>query len=316
MFVCDNCKSKDTVVKNYEFEFEVNSKKYSVSGKRRYCKSCNSLVYDSELDNDILKKALRKKEEILGVEPEKIIDLRKSYNLSQDDFSKIIGCAKKTLISYEKGTSIPNDSYLIAIKMLLDDPLNIKLLIKANLDRFTDKELKRINNKLNLDIFELDDNKLDCYNGYIKFDFNKMKNIIKYLTKDGMLKTKLLKELFYIDFLYFKENAVSLTGSVYKKYKFGPVPNNYETVLNELVIRGEIDIDCSFMGDYECFNIISKNNDIELESDEIDLIDKVMKFFEKYTATDIKDYSHKEKAYINKKDFDSLDYNDSEYIDL
>ena len=51
--------------------------------------------------------------EWIGEIPKEWKTLRNKYNLSQELFSKIIGCAKKTLISYEKGTAIPNDNYMI-----------------------------------------------------------------------------------------------------------------------------------------------------------------------------------------------------------
>lgn len=52
--------------------------------------------------------------------------------MSQELFAKIIGCAKKTLISYEKGKSIPNDSYLIILRNLKSKPDTIKTIIDAN----------------------------------------------------------------------------------------------------------------------------------------------------------------------------------------
>ncbi len=314
MFICDQCNSKNTFIKDFEYSFEVNGKKYSVFGKRRYCRECNSLVYDSKLDNDILQKALHKKEKILGIEPEKIVNLRKQYNLSQDDFSKIIGCAKKTLISYEKGTSIPNDIYLIALKMLLDNPSNIKILLNSNKERFNEKEYSRINKRITL----LDDQTIELsnYNGYNFFDINKMKNVIKYLTKEGMLKTKLLKELFYIDFLYFKNNAISLTGSEYIKYPYGPVPKHYDSILETLEKNGEIEINYSLNGNYESFNIKSKNNNIELEPEELQIISKVKNFFESFSVKEIVNYSHNEEAFINTKDFEYVDYNYSDDINI
>ena len=66
----------------------------------------------------------------------------------QELFSKVIGCAKKTLISYEKGVSIPNDSYLILIKILIANPEIIANLVEANKIQFTDKEYNKINNKI------------------------------------------------------------------------------------------------------------------------------------------------------------------------
>ena len=86
---------------------------------------------------------------------EEVINLRKLYQLSLDDFSKIIGCAKKTLISYEQGISIPNDNYLITLKTLSKNPEIISYFIKSNIERFTEQELKRISKKLSQYVGEL-----------------------------------------------------------------------------------------------------------------------------------------------------------------
>lgn len=79
---------------------------------------------------------------------EEVITLRKNYQLSLNDFSKIIGCAKKTLISYEQGISIPNDSYLITLNTLIKHPKVIFFLINSNRERFSENELKRISKKI------------------------------------------------------------------------------------------------------------------------------------------------------------------------
>lgn len=67
------------------------------------------------------KKVIQTYNDKYGIDKEKIIELLKKYNLSLELLSKIIGCSKKTLISYEKGTSIPNDKCLTIIKKLLSN---------------------------------------------------------------------------------------------------------------------------------------------------------------------------------------------------
>ena len=90
---------------------------------------------------------MRKEKEVL-FSKEEIIELRKKYALSLNDFSKIIGCAKKTLISYEQGISIPNDSYMITLNTLVKHPKVIFFLINSNRERFTEQEIKRISKKI------------------------------------------------------------------------------------------------------------------------------------------------------------------------
>ena len=78
----------------------------------------------------------------------KILELRKSYNLSQDLFSKIIGCAKKTLVSYEKGTSTPNDNYSIILNTLIYKPRLILDFIEGNRESYTKKQYETIMKRL------------------------------------------------------------------------------------------------------------------------------------------------------------------------
>ena len=84
-----------------------------------------------------------------GIDKEALKRLRFNYSLSLDDFSKVIGCAKKTLISYEQGSSVPNDSYLVTLNTLIENPELIVYLIDSNKERFTEKELNRITKKIN-----------------------------------------------------------------------------------------------------------------------------------------------------------------------
>ena len=308
--ICDNCGSKETYVKEYHHKYN-DIEFYS---KRRFCSKCNNLVYDEELDNEASKKAIREKNKILGVDPDKIIALRKKYNLTQEQFSKIIGCAKKTLISYEQGTSVPNDIYIVTLKMLLENPNIIKPMIESNLSRYSQEEYQKITSKLSI-IYEEEDNKkenqeLSKYNGYTEYSLSKIKNLILYLSQNTILKTKLLKELFYCDFISYKNIGKSITGLEYKKYQLGPVPRNYEQILNKLIQSKSISLNLIIDGDYECNQIssIEKPNTKDFAKEELDIINRVIKYFKNYSSKKIVDYSHKEKAFTDTKENNLISY--------
>lgn len=305
MYKCDECNSKNTYVKKYEYKFLLNNEEYSVTSNRRFCAECNNFVYDELLDDELLKKVFRKKEEILGLEPEKIINLRKSYNLSQAEFSKIIGCAKKTLISYEKGTSIPNDIYLITLKMLLDNPEVINFMIDSNKERFTNQEINKINEKISSNnlkqLINNDEVELTDFNGYTELNNDKIYNLILLLSDNGILKTKLLKELFYCDFVYYKENCCSITGLEYAKITYGPVPDSFEKILKHLENNNYIKYEINYKGEYEIHKIISSQeaNKKVFNDSELELISRIKEYFKNYTVKEIVDKSHKEKAFSN-----------------
>ena len=146
--ICSNCRSKDTYTKLCTKEFEKNGNIVKVRSIRRFCEKCDELVYDEELDEIFHNKAFKEYNEKFGIPGQKIVELRKKLKLSQVEFSKIIGCAKKTLISYEKDKSIPNESYAILLNLLLKYPSSIKLIINSNKNNYTSKEMTKFKNKL------------------------------------------------------------------------------------------------------------------------------------------------------------------------
>ena len=146
---CDICKSNDTYVKEYHHNYTIKGENIEFIKLRRFCKNCNHLVYDKELDNEASKEAIFLYNERVGVMPESIIKLRKEFHLTQQQFSKIIGCAKKTLISYELGKSIPNDIYLVTLKTLIQNPEIIKNMMEATKERYEEDEYNQILTKIN-----------------------------------------------------------------------------------------------------------------------------------------------------------------------
>lgn len=138
MIKCDNCESTETYVKDYLHKYSFKGQDIEFVLKRRFCKKCYSLVYDSELDNKAREEAIKLYNEMYGIPGDRIKRLRKDLNLSQELFSRIIGCAKKTLISYELGTSIPNDIYAIIINSIVAKPETILTFIDVNKQNFSD----------------------------------------------------------------------------------------------------------------------------------------------------------------------------------
>lgn len=314
---CDICESVKTYVKSHKHSYTIKGKTIKFASDRRFCSNCNNLVYDFELDNIASEKAILIYNNEYGIDKGKIVELRKNYNLSQELFSKIIGCAKKTLISYEKGKSIPNDSYLIILKSLISKPETIVTIIEANKEQFSNKEYEKINSKLsnylsnntkqllfNIDSFPTE------YNGYTKLSKEKIYNIILFFADKAILKTKLLKEMFYADFIYYKNSCQSITGLEYSKLQFGPVPDQFEKILTNVANENIIDYGFSIKGDYECYNIKAKqsfNKDI-FNEEELKILEKVKNRFKDYSSKNIVDFSHKEKAFTDTNYYENISY--------
>lgn len=306
---CDVCNSSSTYVKNHEHTYIIKGKEIKFNSDRRFCENCNSLVYDDFLDNLASEKAIELYNQLYGVTKEKIVELRKKYNLSLEQFSKIIGCAKKTLISYEHGKSIPNDSYMTLIKSLIEKPDTINIFLNANKNQFTEKEFNIIESKLSKIDFKSIDS-LDEYNGYTQYSKEKIFNIILFFAHEGILKTKLLKEMFYTDFVNFKNTCKSITGLGYYKYTYGPVPDNFENILNECINNNILDVSIKYNNNYESIVYTSKIefNSSLFSSEELDIMNKIKEKFINFGSKDIADYSHKEKAYLENNLSDKISY--------
>lgn len=314
---CQVCNCNDTIIREYEKEFIVKGKVIQETIKSRFCTMCNTQIYDEVLDEETAKKVLFAYSKKYGIEPKQIKQFRKKYNLSQDLFAKIIGCAKKTLISYENGTSIPNDTYMIIMKTLFENEETIQPIIEANKERFTEKEYNKIKDKVypyignNIkSIYSHGIQELNPFNGFTKFSMEKLKTVVTFFADHGIHKTKLLKELFYTDFKCYKMFGYSITGLEYARIPYGPVPDNFEIILQELEKSEIIDYKKIIHENYEEDILKSKvGNDFNiLTEEEIAILNSVKNYFLNFNVSKIVEFSHNEKAYKNTKPSELISY--------
>lgn len=74
----------------------------------------------------------------------KIKKLRKDFNISHLTLSKLLGCAKKTLIRYEKEESYPTDTHMTLFNLIFRDYNFIKEIAVINIDKLTENEKNKI----------------------------------------------------------------------------------------------------------------------------------------------------------------------------
>lgn len=320
---CDICGSINTYVAMHKHEYEIKGKKIEFESNRRFCSECKNLIYDKYLDDLASLKAISTYNKKYGISKEKIIELRNKYNLSQELFAKIIGCAKKTLISYEKGTSIPNDNYIIILNSLLDNPYIIINLIESNKGQFTEKEYLKLQDRLiqnnNINQLFFDEEYVPTvYNGYTKLNKKKVLNMILYFSKVVVLKTKLLKEMFYADFLHYQKTGASITGLEYVKITHGPVPDNFDEIISKFVEEKLLDYKIEYDNDYENHKISSKC-EVEKEvfdNSELDTLKQIEEYFKDFGSKKIAEFSHNEKAFVETEFSKKIEYDYAFDIDL
>ena len=291
------------------------------------CIECNNDLYINLLErenNERIYNVYKEKSNIITGKD--IIDFRNKYNISQRELTSIIGFGKMTINRYERG-DIPTKSQSDYLKLLIEneDKFIEKVKDAYSKELITKKTyLKVVNDIVKNDDFELKmqdifrryikeslNRKPDIYNGYKVFDLEKLENIISYIASKvkNLTVTSINKYLWYIDMYSFKQRTVSITGLTYQNQKFGPTildqKYNEITVLNDKYKREDIEIDNGTMTKI----VSNKNYDLsEIENDEKEIIDFVIKLLKDKKVTEISEMSHNEIAWKKTKRLERISY--------
>ena len=291
------------------------------------CIECNNDLYINSLErenNERIYNVYKEKSNIITGKD--IIDFRNKYNISQRELTSILGFGKMTINRYERG-DIPTKSQSDYLKLLIEneDKFIEKVKDAYSKELITKKTyLKVVNDVVKNDDFELKmqdifrryikeslNRKPDIYNGYKVFDLEKLENIISYIASKvkNLTVTSINKYLWYIDMYSFKQRTVSITGLTYQNQKFGPTildqKYNEITVLNDKYKREDIEIDNGTMTKI----VSNKNYDLsEIENDEKEIIDFVIKLLKNKKVTEISEMSHNEIAWKKTKRLERISY--------
>ncbi|MGV8119349.1 MAG: Panacea domain-containing protein [Candidatus Xenobiia bacterium LiM19] len=134
-----------------------------------------------------------------------------------------------------------------------------------------------------------------------EFSLAKCMNMILFLCKDGIYKTKLNKEMFYADFKHFKDFGKSITGLKYNHAPFGPVPLMYTVLINSLIEKRKISVKEIPYGstDTRGDDIVAEQYDAPespqlsvFTDSELQAILSVKSFFSSFSSRKITGYSH------------------------
>lgn len=148
------------------------------------------------------------------------------------------------------------------------------------------------------------------YSGFREFDFERFETATMYFCEKGVPKTKLNKLLYYCDMKSYKDNAISITGAKYIHLDHGPVPDNYEMLLGVMASKGKL-LTREFTAGEIVYDKYFPAQKIDLSvftPNERKILEFVRDYFEKFSATRIRDFSHKEEAYQKTEDKEPISY--------
>lgn len=241
----------------------------------------------------------------------KIAEIRKSYGLTQSDFSNLLGWGDVTVTRYESKT-IQDETYDRLMRMANDHPLFILQNLEQHKNKFTQEKYEKIRSKIverisaagiqYLKLQEIESvyaafNVESEYNGNKLLDLDKLSMIMGYFANhiNYLYKVKLMKLLWYSDVLYYRRYGSSMTGLVYKHMTYGALPLAYEEIITLPGIKVEEEIlSCDI-----AYKIVSNKNidESEFTKEEISVLNLIVSRFKNHKAKEIVEYMHKERAY-------------------
>lgn len=319
---CPHCQ------KEIEVTLRQTTENYSIKGHNilvnvEYfiCNNCNEDFSTPGQMDKCLNEGFNKYRQIENIIfPDEIIKIREKYGASQKAFAKILALGELTINSYEQG-SLPSKSVSNLIK-LMEKIENFTELFEKNKHQLSKRQIQKIESTLSHEqvvCCHIDPDSMievhEKYTGYGRPDWEKLIlvwQLILSFAQKKLYKMVILKISFYIDFAFYKHNIRSITGWPYARLPFGPVPDEWKMLINVAIEENKLtyEPDEAETGDLfllpESFQLDTVQN--SFSDSEIEMIKTVTKALKEKSATELKELTHEEEAWIKTQHAAKIDY--------
>lgn len=278
--------------------------------------------------NDIsLKDAYRKEAGLLT--SKEIMAIREKFGVSQKDFSKILGWGSSTITRYENHQvqDIVHDDVLRKVN---NDPKWFMELLERAGSELSKKAYEKYLGKAreayhairglyikeSLEALYARFESSSIITGNTKLNINKVVEVINYLAKnvEELHKVKLMKMLWFADFLHYKKEKKSITGLAYICLQMGAVPEGHDLLLHlDGIFYDEILYDENIGYKIKSSPDISFN---DLSKSEKDVLDEVIRRYKLCTAKEIVTAMHREEAYKQTERLQPISYEHAESLSI
>ena len=223
---------------------------------------------------------------------QRIAGLRKSKGLSQEDLAKSVNISRSSLTQIELGNRSLNILELQKLSRQLE----------FSLDDFMSNDFEINKDVLEESgaIYEITEERIAVAS--LKVD--KFKNVLLYILekcagKPNVGETVLYKLLYFSDFNYYELYEEQMTGALYKKLPYGPVPQKLNSIVSQMIEDKLLQrVKTEYHGYPQLRYLpLEKPNLQTLKASETDVIDKVLDQMSDWSATMISNYSHNDKPW-------------------
>lgn len=280
-----------------------------------YCDLAEELYMDEEqmTRNDArMKDAYRKKKGLLTAG--EISSIRVKYGVSQGDLCTLLGWGGKTITRYE-GHQVQDKAHDSILRKLDGDPAWFLDLLSETKEVIAAERLKKYYD-MAIALYEAEEDAYlrkaieakyakyrdkENYNGNMKLSLDKVVEVIRYFSASpevtSLYKVKLMKLLWYADFLSYKLRGKSMMGLVYQALPMGAVPIGHDTIIDLHGITYE-EVE---MGEGTAYHFVAPENRAFsfLSQEDKEILDEVIAKLGRKSKDEIVDFMHREKAYIS-----------------
>ena len=233
----------------------------------------------------------------------RIMELRKTKGLSQDELAKELMIPRSSLAQIELGNRC------VDVRELL----RLSLLLEFSLDEFLSKEFKTTTEEIKEE--KKTKEKVHERISVPPMDLTKFKNILLYILercagKPNVGETVLYKLLYFSDFNYYELYEEHLSGSRYRKLPYGPVPLSFEKIVTSMIEKGEIKkIKTEYFNKLQTRYLpLAKPDLTKLLASQKEIIDKVIDQMSDWSAASISTYSHNDMPWKASKEGEIINY--------
>ena len=214
--------------------------------------------------------------------------LRKQKGWSQEDLAKSVGLSRSSVAQLELGNR----------SLDVMELQKLSLLLGFTLDDFMSRDFKI------QDEIEASKSKTEKTEERISvptLNVEKFKNVLLYILercagKPNVGETVLYKLLYFSDFNYYELYEEQMTGATYRKLPYGPVPQKFDAILNQMMEDEQLQrVKTEYHGYPQTRYIPLVKADLTLlMASEAEVIDRVIEQMSDWSAKAISDYSHKD----------------------
>jgi putative zinc finger/helix-turn-helix YgiT family protein len=311
---CPSCEC-DRVFRSDErvHEYDVRGEKVSVTVPQWVCAECAESIVDESFGDPVARAfdAYREKHGLLAA-PE-IQRIREQWGLSQVAFATLLGMSPATINRYEQG-SLQQEKEDELIRAC-DKAEFMQDLLRRRGSLLSQRQRQTAEAKLGKQagarvaywetgFYESMPVEVSKRSGFRAFDFDRYAAVVAWLCKNVQLvtQTKLYKLLFYADFLGFRATSRSITGALYRRMPYGPVPVGFSGLRAQLEDDDVVTIsEMAFQND-NTGEVFQPGANAEatlgvLSDEDIRVLKFVRDRLGSLTPTQISDKSHEESAW-------------------